>query len=487
MRMRFFITTLGCKVNQYESASLDTTCRRAGLERADDAGAASLVIINTCCITTTAMRKSRQTIRKVYRQARSNDPVIVVAGCYSDYDGARIAEMLAELDIPAERTIVAGHHGDLADAIGQAIEAATTGRAVSCPAPDASAATLRQRRNQIAAQPPAGELTSIDSFAGHQRAFVKIQDGCDAFCTYCVVPFTRPRLTSRPPDEILDECRQLIDAGHREIVLTGVFIGAFGRPSARRKTWDDTPHKALADIVDKICNLNGLWKLRLSSIEPADVTDDLLAVARSHETFAPHFHLPLQSGSDRILRKMNRQYTISEFKHTVERLRASFDRPALTADIIVGFADETDEDFSQTLEIAEFTRFSKIHAFPFSPIEGTAAYHWRKQIPPDEVVKARMKTLETIEKRLSEAYFEQFVGETLEGLIETDRSRPDQRLQAMTDRYMTILFDSGKKTPENAPKIAPGQVRNFEITATTTDGLAGKLVTQAALGNDVAS
>ncbi len=477
MRMRFYITTLGCKVNQYESASIDTACRRAGLDRADEPEAASLVIINTCCITTTAMRKSRQTIRKVYRQAAGNDPVIFVAGCYSDYDGKQIAGILTELGIPAERTIVAGHHGDQAEAINQAIAAATTGQAATCHVAPADAATLRQRRSHIAAQAPAGELTPIDTFADHQRAFVKIQDGCDAFCTYCVVPFTRPRLTSRSPEAILDECRQLLDAGHREIVLAGVFIGAFGRPSARRKTWDAAPHKALPDIVDKICQLKGLWKLRLSSIEPADVIDELLAVARSHETFAPHFHLPLQSGSDRILRKMNRQYTISEFKRTVDRLRGSFDRPALTADIIVGFADETADDFSQTLDIAEFTEFSKIHAFPFSPIEGTAAYRWRDQIPPDAVVKARMKTLENVEKRLSLAYFGQFMGETLEGLVETDRSRPDQRLLAMTDRYMTILFDSGSKTSENAPEILPGQVRNFQITATTPEGLLGQLAT----------
>ncbi len=475
--MRFYITTLGCKVNQYESASIDTACRRAGLDRADEPSAASLVVINTCCITTTAMRKSRQTIRKVYRQAAANKPVIFVAGCYSDYDGKQIAEILAEAGIPPEKTIVAGHHADLAEAITQAIEAATTGQATTCHPTPADVTTLRQRRRQIASAQAPADLTPIDTFAGHQRAFVKIQDGCDAFCTYCVVPFTRPRLTSRSPEAILDECRQLLDAGHREIVLTGVFIGAFGRPSARRKTWDAAPHESLPELIDKICQLQGLWKLRLSSIEPADVTDELLAVAQSHATFAPHFHLPLQSGSDRILRKMNRQYTISEFKRTVDRLRTAFDRPALTADIIVGFADETDDDFSQTLDIAKFTEFSKIHAFPFSPIEGTAAYHWRSQIPPNAIVKARMKTLETVEKRLSEAYFGQFIGETLEGLIETDRSRPDQRLQAMTDRYMTILFDSGSRKPENTPEIAPGQVRNFQITAATDEGLTGQLET----------
>ena len=399
MTMNFSITTLGCKVNQYESAGVATALQRAGLTRCED-GRADLVVINTCCITTTAMRKSRQAIRKAIRTA--GDPVVLVAGCYSDYSGQNISEILSEAGIKEDRAVVVGHHGDVAEAVAQAISSVKDGKSTTYRDHNAfSTENLKERRRIAAEREITSNLNNIDEFQGHQRAFVKVQDGCDAFCTYCVVPFTRPNLTSRPIPEIRDECRRLIDAGHKEIVLTGVFIGAFGRPSARRKDWGQPHHAPLAELVNEIAELPGLWKVRLSSIEPADVTDDLIRVAQSHPTFAPHFHLPLQSGSETILKRMNRQYTASEFRDTVVRLREAFENPALTADIIVAFPGETDDDFEATLAMARFAEFSKIHAFPFSAIEGTAAWQWRKRTPKDDVVKARLAKLARVECELA--------------------------------------------------------------------------------------
>jgi threonylcarbamoyladenosine tRNA methylthiotransferase MtaB len=466
MTMNFSITTLGCKVNQYESAGVATALQRAGLTPSND-GHADLVVINTCCITTTAMRKSRQAIRKAIRTA--GDPVVLIAGCYSDYSGKNITEILSEAGITEDRAVVVGHHGDVAEAVAQAIIAVNEGKSTTYRYHNAfSAENLKERRKIASGRKKTSNLHNIDEFHGHQRAFVKIQDGCDAFCTYCVVPFTRPNLTSRPIPEIRDECRRLIDAGHREIVLTGVFIGAFGRPSSRRKDWDHPHHTPLAELVDEIAPLPGLWKVRLSSIEPADVTSDLIRVAQSHPTFAPHFHLPLQSGSQDILQRMNRQYTALEFRDTVIRLRDAFENPALTADIIVAFPGETDDDFQATLAMARFAKFSKIHAFPFSAIEGTAAWQWRKQTPKDDIVKARLAELARVESELASNYHASFIGQTLEGLVEAGDPDDAGRLGAMTDRYMTVRF---------APTgdITPGQIRRFIITDSSPDGLIGSL------------
>jgi threonylcarbamoyladenosine tRNA methylthiotransferase MtaB len=465
MTMNFTITTLGCKVNQYESAAVSTALRRAGLTPTND-GPADLVVINTCCITTTAMRKSRQAIRRAIRTA--GDPIVLVAGCYSDYSGQNISQLLSEAGINEYRAIVVGHHGDITEAVAQAISAVTEGQETTYRCHNAfSAHDIKKRRKSASDRENTPKLDNIDQFHGHQRAFVKVQDGCDAFCTYCVVPFTRPNLTSRPIAEIRDECTTLIAAGHKEIVLTGVFIGAFGRPSARRKTWPPGPRAPLAKLVKEISSLPGLWKVRLSSIEPADVTDDLIAAAHANPTFAPHFHLPLQSGSARTLTRMNRQYTPDEFRATVDRLRDAFDTPALTADIIVGFAGETDDDFADTLAMARYAGFSKIHAFPFSAIEGTAAWQWRKQIPDNAIVKARLAELAELEATMANDYCQRFVGQTLEGLIEAGNPDPQGRIQAMTDRYMTIRFAPGDATP--------GQVRTFTITGASTDGLTGTL------------
>ena len=468
MTMNFTITTLGCKVNQYESAALSAALRRAGLAPSEN-DTADLVVINTCCITTTAMRKSRQAIRKAIRTA-GGDPVVLVAGCYSDYSGQKITELLSDEGIIESRAVIVGHHGDIAEAVSQAAEAVTRSRGTTYrEQSEFSAETLKSRRKIAENRKNASHLPKIDRFDGHQRAFVKVQGGCDAFCTYCVVPFTRPNLTSRPIAEIRAECADLVAAGHKEIVLTGVFIGAFGRASARRKTWAPVPHAPLAELVKEISSLPGLWKVRLSSIEPADVTDDLISAGQACDTFAPHFHLPLQSGSAAVLKRMNRQYTPEEFRATVDRLRDSFKTPALTADIIVGFAGETDEDFADTLAMARYAGFSKIHAFPFSAIEGTAAWQWRKDIPADAVVKARLAELAKLEAELANDYYQQFVGQELEGLVEAERAGSAGKFQAMTDRYMTIHF-----TPAGSD-VAPGQVRRFAITGITPEGLTGTL------------
>jgi len=493
--LRFAITTLGCKVNQYDGQALAAALRSAGFLPADrDAGGpVDLVVVNTCCVTTTAMRKSRQAIRRALR--RSPAAAVLVAGCYADYDAQRIRALLAERNVPPEKVALAGHHDDVAARVEQfarrlrrgespllepdrgrpKLRAEHRGDNVCMSAPRdariiASPTSMRTRRKAAvkANVPGAAHLPPLERFAARQRAFVKVQDGCDAFCAYCIVPYTRPRVWSRSPAEILDECRRLVAAGHREIVLCGVFLGAFGRTTAIRRRWDDSP-PPLPRLLRDVAAIDGLWRVRLSSIDPGDVTDELLDAARELPNFAPHFHLPLQSGSQKILRRMNRQYAVEDYRRTIERVRSALDRPAITTDVIVGFPGESDDDFAATLEVARFAGFAKIHAFPFSPVEPTAAWTYRHEAPPPNVVRARMAALAELGAQLARQFRRRFVGEVLEGLVERPRRAAASR-QAMTDRYLTVTF------PLRGANDLTGRIVRLRIESVTLDGLAGTLL-----------
>ena len=516
---RFSITSLGCKVNQYDAACITTALEGLGLEHAEGDGPdADLVVISTCCVTATAMRKSRQAIRRAVRGAPA--AAVLVAGCYCDYDARRLADLLDSLGVPSDRIVLAGNHDDLGKRVKQAwttlaaqrpdaeqttlhtreadaglvaradcdaearlcrndqcMNAGTRADQTSLPNPT----SIKARRNAAVNKnfPPAGTLGPIEHFPGHQRAFVKVQDGCDAFCSYCIVPYTRPRVASRTIEQIADECETLVAAGHREIVLCGVFLGAFGRDTAVRKRWPDSPSK-LPDLLRRIAAIDGLWRVRLSSIEPGDLTDDLLGAMRDTPAVAPHLHLPLQSGSEKICRRMGRQYTPDQFRRTVGRLRDALDRPAITTDIIVAFPGETDADFADTLELARCAAFAKIHAFPFSPIEPTAAWAWRDQAPPPAVAKARMAALAELERTLAESYRRQFVGETVEGLVEGDRGGRTAQRRAMTDRYQTVFFDDDFDDDRSpGGENLTGKIVNLRIQSVRDDGLDGELLSLA--------
>jgi threonylcarbamoyladenosine tRNA methylthiotransferase MtaB len=247
--LRFAITTLGCKVNQYDGQALSSALEAAGWAQAPAHAPADLLVINTCCVTASAMAKSRYAIRRAVRNRP--DAAVFIAGCYSDYDQMQLRKMLDGLGVPSHRTLLAGHHHDVAAVLGDFVRRLELPRQPAGKQNDAHAGAIRDdrpaqfcvpgtiRARRLAAVkgnvPATQNLPPIGRFPGRQRAFVKIQDGCDAFCSYCIVPYTRPRVWSRQPDEILDECRRLADAGHREIVLCGVFLGAFGRGTAIRR------------------------------------------------------------------------------------------------------------------------------------------------------------------------------------------------------------------------------------------------------------
>jgi threonylcarbamoyladenosine tRNA methylthiotransferase MtaB len=262
---------------------------------------------------------------------------------------------------------------------------------------------------------------------------VKIQDGCDRFCAYCVVPFARGKPRSRPADEILNEVRTLVAAGHREIVLTGICIGQYEREGT-------TNSKALGDLMRRAGGIDGLKRLRLSSIEPNDITDELLAAFAETPNFCPHLHVPLQSGDDDVLKCMNRRYTAEEFLNTVGKLRRALDNPSITSDVIVGFPTEGRAAFENTLSVCGQAGFSKIHIFPYSDRPGTAASGLKKRCHSREVSE-RFDELSRLELELALSYKRGFIGKRLEVLVESKREGPSQKLAGYTERYLKVTFD----------------------------------------------
>jgi threonylcarbamoyladenosine tRNA methylthiotransferase MtaB len=468
--MRFSLTTLGCKVNQYDGQAVAALLGRSGLLPAAGQDA-DLLVINTCCVTGAAMRKSRQAIRRAVRDRPA--AAVLVLGCYGDYDRQAIRAVLAECGVSSGASLIAGHHGDLAADIPRFVEGLR--RRAALPADGAAAdepalaGTIRTRRLAAVKRgaPGAANLPPIDGFPSRQRAFVKVQDGCDAFCSYCIVPYTRPVVRCRREEDILQECRALVAAGHKEIVLCGVFLGAFGRDTAVRSRWGGKA-SVLPRLLRRVAALEGLWRVRLSSLEPGDLTDDLLAALRDLPAAARHLHLPLQSASARVLRLMNRQYSPDEYYRTVDRLRSTLDRPSLTTDVIVGFPGEAPEDFQMTLAAARYAGFAKIHAFPFSAIRGTAAWDRRAGAASPAVVRERMAELAAVERELAAAYRRQFVGETMEGLVERARASSPGLRQAMTDRYLRVEFAA-------PPRRLTGQIVRFGIDGVSEGGLTGTL------------
>jgi threonylcarbamoyladenosine tRNA methylthiotransferase MtaB len=295
---------------------------------------------------------------------------------------------------------------------------------------------------------------------GRQRAVLKVQDGCDAHCTYCIIPSLRPVPWSKPIDDVVEESRRMVEAGHVEIVLTGIFLGAYGQPTALRRRQNERGPGPLGELVRALCTrVPGLRRLRLSSLEPGDMTGGLVSVLREHRQVVPHFHLPLQSGSDTLLRRMNRQYGRDDFLRMIDRVRTAFHRPALTTDVIVGFPGETEAEFERTLEVVDHAGFVHVHAFPFSPRPGTAAARWGEQFVPGPVVNPRMEILRRRTIGHGLAFRRQFVGETVEVLVEDDANAGSGARHGRCERYFDVQFD--------APDARPGDFVRVRVDAAT--------------------
>lgn len=455
----FSINSLGCKVNQYESQQIRELLENFGLHKVEPSNKPDLVVINSCCVTHTASAKSRQCIRKTQKQ--SPNAVIIVSGCLPTVQ-------IGELSTMAEDVHLIRNRSDLADTLSCIINnkaaTLTSQRTQSCPdttikAKKSYKIKYKNELNNNMNLPP------LTSFEGQTRAFLKIQDGCDGYCTYCIVPKTRPFVRSKPAEEVLNEAQALVKSGHREIVVTGIFLGAYGRQSVRRKNWLDQQNNHLADLLDKMAEIPNLARIRLSSLEPADLTPRLLDTLCRHPNIMPHLHLSLQSGSDNILRKMCRQYRIEEFREKVDSAKSRLDRPAITTDIIVGFPGETDADFEQTVNMAKIVGFAKMHVFTFSPRRGTAAADMQDSID-NKIIKQRSKILRDLNIELGLKYRRQFIGETAEILIEKDNGQRSGR----SERYFTVYLNKTEEKQKRNSIVGVKLIENRE------NGMAGTIV-----------
>jgi MiaB/RimO family radical SAM methylthiotransferase len=320
---------------------------------------------------------------------------------------------------------------------------------------------------------------------GRQRALLKVQDGCDAHCSYCIIPRLRPALWSKPVDDAVAEARRLVESGHREIVLTGIFLGAYGQPTALRRR-QDSEGQPMRELVSALCTrVPGLARLRFSSLEPGDLSLGLIQLLKSYPQVVPHFHLPLQSGSDQLLRRMNRQYSRDDFLRMIGHVNQAFDRPAITTDIIVGFPGETEAEFQRTLEVADRAKFIHIHAFSFSPRPGTAAARWNDDFVRGPLVNERIRILTERADRFSLDFRRTFIGQRVEVLVEqTDpfRNSADQLKSVANDapintaaikygrcqRYFDVHFDD--------PCAQPGDLIEVRVDRVTTSRTIGSRI-----------
>ena len=410
---------------------------QCGLEQVEASRKSDLVIVNTCCVTHTASAKSRQYIRKA-RRVNPNAPV-VVCGCLT-------AAQIGELNGIDKNVLTVKNRDDFAATVTRIVNGKVTWSELLSTQLHKDTAIRGENSSTITCKDDlAGNLFGLPqlvSFKGQTRAFLKVQDGCDGYCSYCIVPKVRPIVQSKPIEAVLQEAQLLVEGGHKEIVVTGIFLGSYGQESVRRKNWPGEQNDRLADLLDKMAKIPNLARIRLSSLEPADVTLRLLDVFCKHRIIMPHLHLSLQSGSDAVLKKMCRQYTTGEFREKIEMLKSRLDRPAITTDIIADFPGETDADFQQTIDLAKEVGFAKMHIFAFSPRKGTAAAVMKGAVD-NKIIKKRSQILRELDIELGMAYRQQFVGEVAEILVEND----DGQVCGRSERYFMVYLNGKVNKP----------------------------------------
>lgn len=399
--MKVGICSLGCKVNIYESEYVEGVLKKNGYEIVSFDSKADIYIINTCSVTNEADKKSRKMIMKAKRE--NSNAIIVVMGCYSQVKSEE-----------CDADIVIGNKDK--SRIVEYIE------------------EYVNKRNNITKiynlrEESIFEDMFISEFDNHTRAFVKVQDGCNAFCSYCIIPYTRGKVRSKPYDVVIDEVTNLVNKGYREVVLTGIHTGRYGM---------DLEDMNLEKLLRGLVSIPGLYRVRLSSIEINEITDGIMDLIRESKVIARHFHIPLQSGCNKILKSMNRHYDLDYFKDKVKMLRELDSDISITTDLIVGFPGEEDDDFRETLKTLEEIKFTKIHTFPYSAREGTPASKMSNQVN-GLVKKERVREVIELSKIQEKDYYQSYIGKTLEGLVEVHK---DGKVIVLTSNYISVIVDS---------------------------------------------
>ena len=417
--------TLGCKVNQYDSQAMLELFERSGYTPVDFSEPADVYVVNTCTVTGTGDKKSLQAVRRALRQNPAAQ--VVIAGCLAQRDGEKLLETGARLVIGNAR------RGEVVRLLEEAVEKNTRIAAVE---------------NILRAD---YESLAISSHEGHSRAVLKIQEGCDRYCTYCIIPYVRGGIRSRKPEEIRGEAARLAAAGFSELVLTGIHLTSYGR---------DLSCATLLDAV-RACDVEGVSRIRLGSLEPVIVTEDFAAALQKEKKVCPQFHLALQSGSESVLRRMRRRYTPAEFRNACALLRWAFPHCAITTDVICGFPGETEEEFEETRAFCREIGFARMHVFPYSARQGTVAAGMSGQVPK-ALREARARQLIEDGAAMAKAYRESWIGEEVQVLCE---EQEDNVSHGYTAQYVPCRFAGG----------APGKTCAVRVTGVWEDGLEGKI------------
>lgn len=384
MKKKVALHNLGCKVNAYETEAMGELMAESGYEIVPFEKGADIYIINTCTVTNIADRKSRQMLHKAKKM--NQDAIVVAVGCY-----AQAAAENLEKDEAID--IIVGN--DMKKNIVEIIENYITKSVVDI--------------NDTRVQREFEEL-NIESMEEHTRAYIKIQDGCNQFCTYCIIPYARGRVRSRSLDNIISEVNRLAEKGYQEVVLTGIHLSSYGIDRKEESV-------SLIDVIQAISNNDKIKRIRLGSLEPGIITREFMEKLVTIESFCPHFHLSLQNGCDETLRRMNRRYTTEEYYNRCQLIREYYENAAITTDVIVGFPGETEEEFQLCREFLEKVQFASMHIFKYSKREGTNAAKMQQQIS-DTVKADRSDVLLELNERLQKAYLNRFIGQTLEVLFE---------------------------------------------------------------------
>lgn len=428
--------TLGCKVNQADTASMENLFLRSGHQLVSFDGEADVYIINTCVVTNTGQRKSRQTIHRAIR--KNPNALIVVTGCYPQ-TAAEEVKAIAGVDM------IIGNQ-DRAQIV-QLVEERLAHRQT-----DTLDAVHKLTASTAFEEMAAGDITD------KTRAFLKIQEGCNQFCTYCIIPYARGPLRSRSLESIRTETQRLISAGFKEIVLIGIHLGCYGK--------EDPDGPTLYDAVKTVLDVPGVQRLRLGSLESVEVEPRLLTLMQEDARFCRHLHLPLQSGCDKTLQAMHRPYTTAKFKTLLADIKTNVPDIAITTDVIAGFPGETEADFETTCKFAESCGFSKMHIFPFSARKGTPAEKFAGAVT-EAVKKERADILGRIDETMHKTFLQAMVGQKAEVLFEQPAG--EDYFEGLTGNYQRVFVKSGGRN-------LGGEILPVKITAFDGEKLLGEII-----------
>ena len=453
--MKCTLHHLGCKVNSYETEAMRQLLEAAGYDIVEfGKESADVYIINTCTVTNIADRKSRQMLHK----AKKDNPnaVVVAAGCYVQEAGEKLLE-----DSAVDIIVGNNKKGQIVEVLDEYFKGRDTDSFID----------INKTKEY--------ERLAISGSEIHTRAYIKIQDGCNQFCTYCIIPFARGRVRSRSLEDIMSEVNKLAESGCHEIVITGIHLSSYGLD------FDNTEYNAqpvpnaerLLQVIEAIDKVDGIERIRLGSLEPRIITDAFLTRLSAVKKICPHFHLSLQSGCDATLRRMNRRYDTKEFSDGVDKIRKYFDRPAITTDVIVGFPGETDEEFAVTKKYLEKIRFFEMHVFKYSRRKGTIADRMENQVA-DSIKSVRSDELIELDDGLSENYRESFVGEKEKVLVEEYVEKDGKKYAVGHTRRYVKVYIPVQGTNDGNVEI------NSEVDV-IIDGLFGKdsVMSQVTIAN----